>query len=291
MDEDLLEDAKFGIEGHLRSGGYCRPRADYTRADSPELLRIVFTVSRGPRCVIDRVQVTGNTSIGADELLPLVRSQQGQPFDESLLGGDAARIQGFYRRRGFVDVKVASQIETGEVRAGTAPVNAQLVITEGARHVIASVVFEGNSGMPAEALRQAIVSAPGQPYFEPQVAADATALGVLYLNGGYPESTVQPAPRRSPGSGDVEVRFLIHEGPQVVVDHVLIIGNERTRRETIARAVQFTRGAPLSQQDEDETRARLTALGIFRRVDISYHAAPGHRDAPRRADHASKRRR
>ena len=62
---------------------------------------------------------------------------------------------------------------------------------------------------------------------------------------------------------------------------MLIVGNQRTRRETILREVQLKSGQPLSQQQEDETRTRITALGLFRRVDISYLQLPGeqnHRD-------------
>ena len=62
---------------------------------------------------------------------------------------------------------------------------------------------------------------------------------------------------------------------------MLIVGNERTSRETILREVQLKSGQPLSQQQEDETRTRITSLGLFRRVDISYLQLPGeqnHRD-------------
>ena len=54
------------------------------------------------------------------------------------------------------------------------------------------------------------------------------------------------------------------------------VRNVRTKRETIASEVQFKSGQPLSQQAEDDTRSRLTALGIFRRVDISYLQLPGN---------------
>ena len=42
VDEDLLEDSKFGIERHFRERGYCNPRADYQRGDA------------GRRCVPNR---------------------------------------------------------------------------------------------------------------------------------------------------------------------------------------------------------------------------------------------
>ena len=59
---------------------------------------------------------------------------------------------------------------------------------------------------------------------------------------------------------------------------MLIVGNQRTSRDTIFREVQLKSGQPLSQQQEDETRTRITSLGLFRRVDISYLQLPGEQN-------------
>lgn len=281
VDEDILEDSKFAIEEHFRARGYCSPRADYQRNAMAGVLRIVFTVTRGPLCTLERADVTGNTAVLSEDLTPLIQSLAGQPFVDSTLDSDVARIQGLYRRMGFAGVKVAPEIERGEVRAGVALVRVRLVITAGVRSVVRSVSFDGNNALAEEALRPYVTSQPGQPYFEPQIAADADALGLLYLNRGYQEGSVQPEPRYGTDRSNVDLHFRIHEGPQVFVDHVLIVGNDRTKTDTIAREVQLNSGQPLSQQDEDDTRSRLTGLGIFRRVDISYLQLPGaltHRD-------------
>ena len=126
--------------------------------------------------------------------------------------------------------------------------------------------------------RRAITTAPGQPYFEPQISSDADNIALLYLNRGYPEVTVEPAPKAIGDGSKVELGFAIHEGPQILIDHVLIVGNERTSRDTILREVQLKSGQPLSQQQEDETRTRITSLGLFRRVDISYLQLPGEQN-------------
>ena len=281
VNEDILEDSKFAIEGSFRARGYCNPRADYQRNPAAGVLRVVFTVARGPQCTLERAEISGNASVATDELTPLIRLQAGQPFIENTLGADVARIAALYRRRGFAGVKIAPDIQRGDERGGVAPVQVRLVITEGVRSVIETVSFDGNSAIGADTLRAAVTSVAGQPYFEPQIATDADSLAVLYLNRGYQEVSVQPDPRFGPTRAGIDLHFLIHEGPQVLVDHVLIVGNVRTKTETIAREVQLKSGQPLSQQDEDETRSRITALGIFRRVDISYLQLPGaqtHRD-------------
>jgi outer membrane protein insertion porin family len=286
VDEDLLEDSKFGIERHFRERGYCNPRVDYQRGDAgiakPEadadVMRVTFTVTRGPQCMVEDAEVTGNTSITSAELTPLVVTKAGQPFSDSTVSSDALRIQGYYRQRGFSAVKVTSQVERREPKAGSEFVRVRLVIAEGVRSVIDSVNFQGNAAIDADTLRRAVASAPGQPYFEPQISSDADNVALLYLNRGYPEVTVQPAPRAIDDGLKVELGFAIHEGPQILIDHVLIVGNDRTSRDTILREVQLKSGQPLSQQQEDETRTRITSLGLFRRVDISYLQLPGEQN-------------
>jgi outer membrane protein insertion porin family len=286
VDEDLLEDSKFGIERHFRERGYCNPRVDYQRADAapakPEaiagVMRVTFDISRGPQCMVEQAEVTGNTSIMSAELAPLVLTRAGQPFSDSTIGSDALRIQGYYRQRGFSAVKVTSQVERREPKAGSEFVRVRLVITEGVRSVIDSVNFHGNGAIDVDTLRRAVTSAPGQPYFEPQISSDADNVALLYLNSGYPEVTVQPAPKAMGDGSKIELGFAIHEGPQVLIDHVLIVGNDRTSRDTILREVQLKSGQPVSQQQEDETRTRITSLGLFRRVDISYLQLPGEQN-------------
>jgi outer membrane protein insertion porin family len=280
VDEDLLEDSKFGIERHFRERGYCNPRADYQRTESQGVLRVTFTVSRGPQCMVEQAEVTGNTSVTAAELIALVVTKANQPFSDSSVASDALRIQGYYRQRGFSAVKVTSQVERREPKAGSEFVRVRLVIAEGVRSVIDSVNFQGNTAIDAETLRREakIKSASGQPYFEPQIASDADSIALLYLNRGYPEVTVQPTPKAIGDGSKVELGFAIHEGPQILIDHVLVVGNDRTSRETILREVQLKSGEPLSQEQEDETRRRITSLGLFRRVNISYLQLPGEQN-------------
>jgi outer membrane protein insertion porin family len=283
VDEDLLEDSKFGIERHFRERGYCNPRVDYQRGDAgqtaseppPAVLRVTFNITHGPQCMGEQAEVGGNALLTAAELAPLVLTKSGQPFSDSTVASDALRIQGYYRQRGFTAVKVTSQVERREPKAGTEFVRVTLVIDEGVRSVIDSVTFQGNTAIDADALRRAVKSASGQPYVEPQISADADNIAVLYLNSGYPEVTVEPAPKAIGDGSKVELAFAIHEGPKILIDHVLIVGNQRTSRDTILREVQLKSGQPLSQEQEDETRTRITSLGLFRRVDISYLQLPG----------------
>ena len=149
VDEDLLEDSKFGIERHFREQGYCNPLADYRRTEADGVLRVTFSVTHGPRCVVESAEVTGNATLTSAELAPLVLTRAGELFSESTLSSDALRIQGYYRQRGFSAVKVTSQVERREPKAGSEFVRVRLVVAEGVQSVLETVRFEGNtSAMP-----------------------------------------------------------------------------------------------------------------------------------------------
>ena len=85
-----------------------------------------------------------------------------------------------------------------------------------------------------------------------------------------------------------DVTFVIDEGPQVLVDRVIIVGNTRTKPETIERELLVKPGQPLGYSDLIESRIRLGALGLFRRVTIEElpHASEPRRDVFVRVEEA-----
>ena len=64
------------------------------------------------------------------------------------------------------------------------------------------------------------------------------------------------------------LRFVVSEGPQSLIDHVLIVGNVRTKTETIERAAGLEPGMPLSFVALADAQRRLSALGLFRQVQV-----------------------
>jgi outer membrane protein insertion porin family len=101
-----------------------------------------------------------------------------------------------------------------------------------------------------------------------------------YRNRGYDQIVVQSSVALADGDTAADVRFTLSEGPQVIVDRVLIVGAVRTNPETIRRELLLRPGQPLGYADTVESRARLAALGLFRRVTIEEvaHGAEPRRD-------------
>ena len=70
--------------------------------------------------------------------------------------------------------------------------------------------------------------AEGQPFYQPQVNADRDALIVDYLNNGFASADVVVTPVFSDDRTRADLTFAVQEGPQTIVDHILIVGNTHT---------------------------------------------------------------
>jgi outer membrane protein assembly complex protein YaeT len=282
VDEDLLEDTDRRIADYLHQQGYWKASVTHQRKEEGSALAIVFRIARGLlyRAAGD-VEITGNRAIPAEELRPLVRMQAGDVFVASRLDAAITAIGDLYRRRGFAAAKIESAAnETDSTRAGEGAIRPAIVITEGPRTLIGEILIVGSARLPETELRPLIRSGPGTPFYAPQIAADRDALLFEYLNRGYASADVNVTVVPSKDGTRADIRFEIREGVQTVVDHVLIVGNTRTRPHVIQRELLLRSGEPLGLQDFSESQRRLSALGLFRRVRITQlaHGSGARRD-------------
>ena len=111
-----------------------------------------------------------------------------------------------------------------------------------------------------------MTTAPDRPYSEGEIGVDRDRIDLEYRNRGYESVVVDPEVTLADNGTRADVRFAITEGPQVIVDHVIIVGNQRTSTETIEREVLLRPGQPLGYSARIESQQRLAALGLFRRV-------------------------
>jgi outer membrane protein insertion porin family len=281
-DQDIIEDSERRIVAFLNQQGYWKASATATRSESAGRVEIVFTVRRGLQYRIDGgPQVSGNASVPLEVIRPALENlDDGELFIAANLDAASSAIRGVYLRRGFAQVKVESAAnELAAGPTGDGRVSPAIVITEGPLITIGEITFTGNASIDDAALTSRIQTAPGQPYYEPRVIQDRETILTEYLNRGFAEATATVTPTLKEGSR-VDVQFAVTEGPQSIVDHVLIVGNVKTDTRVIEREVQLRSGEPLGLDALFETRRRLGALGLFRRIRIAeiQHGESNRRD-------------
>ena len=283
VDQDLLEDAQNDIEEYLRARGYRDAKVEYTPDEQGEQLTITFTIARGPHYAIEKVTIGGNMTVSTQDLQQAMRVKPGEPFVQAAVTGAAGTIRNLYRSRGFTRAMV--QVNPAVLPADTTSaterrVEVAFTITEGPRAVVRSIAFVGSQVFTEAQLRAVMTTMAGRAYAEATVTSDRDRIELEYRNAGYDSVVVEPNVMLADNDTQADVRFMITEGPQVLVDHVIIVGNQRTSTRTIERELLLKPGEPLGYSARIESQQRLSALGLFRRVRIDElaHAGESRRD-------------
>ena len=285
IDEDLLEDSSLRITTHLRELGYRDARVTHRRLEEPGELSVVFSVERGARYVVDGVEFTGHGVLPAAELAALFDVEVGAALVIDGVEAGAAAVRAAYEQRGYRRVEVRPALAEaappdGAAEPAVVPVRLLVDIAEGPATMVRAVTFEGVTAFPEAELAASIEVRPGDPFHAPRARAAAAAILLGYLNEGYEAAQVDVEPRFDESGEVADVAFRVREGTQVFVDHVLIVGNRQISASTIRRELALRAGEPLGRDEIDETRRRLTALGIFRRIELREfsHGAADRRD-------------
>jgi outer membrane protein insertion porin family len=289
VDEDLLEDSSRAIQDYWYARGYKDARASPERAERDGELTITFRVDRGPRHVVDSIVIKGHTRPSA-EIERVLGIARGEPFVQTALDAGVSSLIIDYRRDGFAGVQIKPAVAVlppGGEPAGERRVEITIAIAEGPRTELASVTFEGRSALTEERLRALVSSAPGGPYSVAEIERDEATIEAAYQEAGYDAVAVESRTSIAAGT-KAAVVFAIREGAQVVVDRTIIVGNVRTSRATIERELGVERGQPLGPSVVANARARLLALGVFRRVQIDTvpHGSEPRRDLVIRVEEA-----
>ena len=281
VEEEVVEDASRNIEQYLRLAGYRAATAPAERRRANRLLQITFTVRRGPLHVLGTVALDGVRELPRSELASLLKLEPGEPFVDARVTAVAAALAEYYRVRGFSAVAVAARLAfPGTASQSRLPVDVHFDITEGPRTVVMGVRFDGVTAVSGAQLLEATSLTAGKPYYRPQQAIDREAIERLYRNLGYQRAAVEVRADQTPDGAGVELIYLIREGPQTQVDHVLVSGTVRTSPDLVRRELTLRPGGPLGYDAVIESQQRLSALGLFRRVRIT-EAAHGGDDTRR----------
>ena len=186
VDEDLLEDSANRIEGHLRAQGYRDADAEYERTPRDGGLAVVFKVRRGPQFRTARVTLAGAAAVPEAELRALLRTREGDLFVGAAIESDAATLAEQYRRRGYTQVRVEPLAVPEAGNTSPVPVEVRLTVTEGPRTVVGPITVVGHGAVDEAALRAAITSRTGQPYYQQQVALDRDGMSLVHAQPRVP---------------------------------------------------------------------------------------------------------
>ncbi len=221
---------------------------------------IVYVTEPGPRASVSGVRFSG---LEDARLRGVVQTTAPGVVVDRVVDEDVHRLVRFLADQGYSDGKVEAEIPDGG-----GELSVHFSIRPGPRTLVRSAQVD-TGGTEAPPTASDLRTRAGEPYRVRDVAADREALLAAYRNRGHLQVTVVPEVSLSEERDEATVVFRITPGPLTEVDRVIVARLGITRPEVVSRELTFKEGSPLGLSEVLESQRRLSALGIFSRVNIS----------------------
>ncbi|MEO9112505.1 MAG: BamA/TamA family outer membrane protein [Lacunisphaera sp.] len=296
LDANAIEDAALVLISSVNDEGYLEPKltAHVTLKDGAmaeylldaslehslprplEATAATLSLDRGKRFTLQEITFTGLLAltekdargffVGEGLLIPLASERIYSPGG---LQRDESNLEEALRQQGYAEAAVT----TGNVEVDhtTGKVRAEIKVHEGRLWNVTAVNFSvTDQSKPPEKI---VANRIGEHWTSLWRQDTATAIRRWYYGRGHPDVQVKLVPQTADagdGTKAVTVVAQITPGPIVHVGKVVITGNTHTREETIRRLVPGKTGDLLNPIRFDNGQARISQLGVFRAVNLTY---------------------
>ncbi|MEO7538800.1 MAG: POTRA domain-containing protein, partial [Pyrinomonadaceae bacterium] len=263
-------------------------------------VEVKYRVNLDRRLRLTEIRVRGTDKLAIDDIRTVLGSQEanllgiipilgyGRGYTSAaILEEDTATVRSLMAELGYREAQV-------RVNQGVSPNGEELIITfvveEGPASVITDVGITGNTAVPTAELMALLPELTGRNYSRARVRNAARKLSEHYSNLGYYYARVTPAliePANDPNAAqrDVKIEFRIeHEGKKVLINRIIVGGNEMTKTSAVLRALALEPGELLRAVDVYTSEQTLYGTDAFARVDIKPQPAGDVDDGTRKSD-------
>jgi outer membrane protein insertion porin family len=204
---------------------------------------------------------------------------------ERLLEQDATTVRSLLRELGYRDATV-------RVNQGVSPDGENLIITfvveEGPRTTISGIEIDGNSAFTDDELKAQLPPLENTYFSRAKIRNGQRKLAEFYSKAGFYDAKIDFAIDEritDPTTGESRFKVVytvVNEGQKVVIDRILVTGNDKTKSAAILKALALRSGDFLRATDIYQSEQNLYSSDAFARVEIKARPA-GERPGNERA--------
>lgn len=250
--------------------------------------KLVFEIAEHAQVEVRRITFVGNRALNDAEISRYMSTRTAGPFaiitdsgkfKRDMFDRDLTMISALYWDNGYIDVKVGTP--RVELTPDRRYIFLSIPIDEGPRYKVGriKVVEHDDGGNEIELLggrrkvRSMVLTERGEWFSRTSVMEDTNRITRHYQDASYAHVNVDLKTLTNKETRIVDLVFDISRGPSVSFERIEIRGNQKTRDRVIRREVVVHEGEKYSQTGIDVSKARVTQLGYFERVDIT--TSPG----------------
>ncbi len=277
LDHSGLSRDMAEIKAYYVEQGYSRMTVDYIIETDRETgkAKVIFVINEGEPLKVRSVKVEGNKSIPAGELTKLMTTKTAWwfirkgSFDEDKFEADLDRIRLYYRSKGFLDVKVASEREFSEDGKS---LHLIILVDEGKRYQIGDITVTGTLTFPEEEIRKNIKAKSGDYFEYEKIKEDIDNIITFYYDRGYMDAEVDLERKYNPSTDRMDLVYHVNSHDVISVGKINIIGNTKTRDKVIRREMRVYPGEKYDGKKLRKSKERIYDLGFFE--DVFFETVP-----------------
>lgn len=191
-------------------------------------------------------------------------------FSWEKFGQDKARLETFYRNRGFFDAAIEAEEVERELNDDKTREKVVIRVNEGERYNWGEIRISGDTKeVPQDKLQKHLSKLKSGKLSN--YDALQTAMAKIRLDmqsAGYAYANVEAKAKRQNGQGIINIDIQVAAGPRIAVREINISGNKKTRDEVIRREFRQMEGATYDRAKINRSQQRLQQLGYFDDVEV-----------------------
>jgi len=277
--ESLLANTKGYLENKYRKQGYLNANVNIATAkdtSGTNSQSLVINVKKGDKVKIKEITFEGNEKLSDKRLKKslkntkkkkLYRFWKKSKYIEDDYEEDLSNLVDTYAERGYRDARVLSDTF---VKIDENNIALKIKVEEGDKYYFGDINFVGNSVYSDRVLSQVLGIKKGDTYngvlLKERIAddskPDAEDVTNMYQNNGYLFSTINPV-EVSAVNDTIDFEIRIIEGKETFLDHVTVVGNDKTNDHVIFRELRTRPGQKYSKDNIVRSVRELGQLGFF----------------------------
>ena len=271
--EEVVRSDVARLLRHYEEQGYEGTTVAEEIARGPDEVRVTYRIGEGQPLVVDRVVLRGNRGESSPDVLAALGINRFTFFRDVDLQRGLDRLRDYYQRRGYLDVRVGSQVTAGEgsltfLAALSNPLKGLLTLSPGGYRVVTITVeidegrryeasFRGLAVFGEDDLRPLLTFSGSGFFDEEEVEAGRLRILAFYHQRGYYLAEVDVQADYEAG----RVLYVVREGRPVRIGAVRLRGfthfGERWVLERLRTGVPAGGERRLLAQDLELDRRRI----------------------------------
>ena len=254
----------------FKNEGYIAPVVNLYAAEDPTDGNFVVyvTIDKGDFFHIRRFEITGNRAFSTTRLKLRIKTCKSRltpnfmrRFKKKVFNKDIQNLIRFYRRKGYPEIVVNSDVNKD---AKTQNASIFVTIDEGPRY---DIEFQGNKEFWDVTLKKDLTLFKEGNKKDFGLRKSIRKIKKRYRNAGYTDCRIEMKSERKQEAGMPvrNIRLLIHEGPQYVVNSVNLSGNyafdsKKIKKQILSRIPGVIANGAWVQETLEEDKRAVTSL-------------------------------